>query len=239
MNASNWHTCARSGCRILVPVGTDECAQHRSRIDNFVAPVNVDIRAVVVPRAKLHDGRTVIPGRRAAHENEIRYCDQPDCDRVLTSRVQDTTCPACRRELKRRAKRQARLPRAPKLPFDPDIERAQRLIHLRKPLFESEARPLLERYSELLRDVIEGHAPVSCGARFLAVWMREHAFPARQFARTLDVEHSTVARWLRGTYRPRIATRARIEKITEGAVPRKAWRKPWEAYRQQQVQQNG
>ena len=57
----------------------------------------------------------------------------------------------------------------------------------------------------------------------LEKYLRETGMGVSGFAAALGVDHSLVSKWYRGKTRPGWEMAAKIERITRGKVPLKAW----------------
>ncbi|WP_081749873.1 helix-turn-helix transcriptional regulator [Roseivivax marinus] len=57
----------------------------------------------------------------------------------------------------------------------------------------------------------------------LASYLKETGLTQDAFAQLVNVRQPTVHRWLHGTASPSWKTAAKIEKLTDGAVPVSAW----------------
>lgn len=59
----------------------------------------------------------------------------------------------------------------------------------------------------------------------LAEWLTDNGIKRSWFADKVDVLPSTVTRWCAGDYPPQKRRAAKMEKLTEGAVPAAGWLK--------------
>lgn len=57
----------------------------------------------------------------------------------------------------------------------------------------------------------------------LKAWCEERGLSAADLARLVNVSRAAASRWCRGLRRPKPAERARIAKVTKGAIAVDAW----------------
>ena len=57
----------------------------------------------------------------------------------------------------------------------------------------------------------------------LSRWLEREAITRAEFARRCEYDPSNLTKLLRGTVRPSLDVAARIERLTEGAVPATGW----------------
>ena len=65
---------------------------------------------------------------------------------------------------------------------------------------------------------------VTHGAEMLRVFLKAHGIKPTSAARSIGVSHVSMLAYLSGTKRPDGDRRDAIERFTDGAVPRSAWR---------------
>ncbi len=65
--------------------------------------------------------------------------------------------------------------------------------------------------------------PINLGKKLLHEWMENHNFSIYRLAKDLDISYKTAWEWIKKTRNPIHAYAKKIERYTDGFIPRDSW----------------